>query len=201
MRRPITPSEVLAMRHARDAGASENEIAARHGRPRSTVSRIVCGRIKPEAGGPLANPKRLRVPDAVRQELLQTVSVHREFLHDGGPHVKTIARRYGLDPRSLRSRFLDRAVQWIDEFWAKVDKSAGPTACWPWRAGRLQCPGQSRDTWPGRYRGLDGTQHRAHILAWELSYGKVPDGQILRHTAESDSSCDVILCANPLHWR
>ena len=184
----ITNGEALAMRAlARDAGASEQEIAARHGRPVSTISRIVTGRILPQAGGPISSPKRLRVPASVRQELLQSVNVHSRFLNDNGPHTKTLARRYGLDARSLRSRFLDAAIRWIDGFWEKVDRSS-PTGCWPWTAGRLQCPGRPHVDWPGRYRGLDGRQHRAHILAWEFDrrWGGSTVNMILRHNGESD---------------
>jgi len=70
-------------------------------------------------------------------------------------------------------------------FWTKVDKSAGPDACWPWtgaitthRYGCVQF-----------YRRVLG----AHKVAYLLAHGPVPDGLQIRH------SCDNPPCCNPAH--
>lgn len=41
---------------------------------------------------------------------------------------------------SLAGRFLDLASlgpEWADAFWARVDRSGGPDACWLWTRGTL----------------------------------------------------------------
>ena len=68
-------------------------------------------------------------------------------------------------------------------FWDKVDRSAGPEACWPW----LGCV---------RRYGLvnvGGRQVRAHRRAWELTHGEIPEGLSLLHR------CDNPPCVNPAH--
>lgn len=74
----------------------------------------------------------------------------------------------------------------IDAFWAKVDKSGGPTACWPW-TGVL---------WKGYLYGhleRNGHKIKAHRHAWELTHGLIPDGLEICHT------CDNPPCCNPRH--
>lgn len=69
-------------------------------------------------------------------------------------------------------------------FWARVRR--GPDdACWEWQG--LQTPkgyGQVR---------FNGKNLRAHRLAWELTFGSVPDGMFVCH------KCDNPSCVNPGH--
>lgn len=78
----------------------------------------------------------------------------------------------------------------LSRFWAKVDKSAGPSSCWIWTAGR-QSQGYGAFYLPGRRQVL------AHRFALMLE-GEVPadGGQHALH------SCDNPPCCNPkhLHW-
>lgn len=72
-------------------------------------------------------------------------------------------------------------------FWSKVDKSAGPKACWRWLGG-LQ---KTR-----RYYGIcwrDGRHDKAHRVAWELVNGPIPEGLVVMHV------CDHGWCVNPDH--
>jgi len=73
-------------------------------------------------------------------------------------------------------------------FWAKVDRSAGPGACWMWRGARVgrvnEKYGQIR--WAGGYA-------MAHRVAYELMKGLIPAGLITDHL------CRVHLCVNPDH--
>ena len=75
-------------------------------------------------------------------------------------------------------------MRWPDSFWQRVEKrDAGE--CWPW-LGRLDADGYgilSRSTRP----------FRAHRLAFEITFGTIPDGLIVRHT------CDNARCVNPAH--
>lgn len=69
-------------------------------------------------------------------------------------------------------------------FWSKV-AIAGPDDCWLWQA----C---MSDNGYGFFR-LDNKQWRAHRVAWQLTYGDIPEELRVLH------KCDVPLCVNPNH--
>ena len=73
-----------------------------------------------------------------------------------------------------------------ERFWPKVQKSDG---CWLWIAGGDSATGY------GRIRmGPRGTpQANAHRVAWELTYGPIPDGMFVCH------HCDTPRCVRPDH--
>ena len=73
-----------------------------------------------------------------------------------------------------------------DRFWPKVQKSEG---CWFWIAG-----GDGPDGY-GRIReGRAGSRFLlAHRVAWELTYGPIPDGLFVCH------HCDNRRCVRPDH--
>lgn len=72
-----------------------------------------------------------------------------------------------------------------ESFWANVDKSRGPDACWPWTKGKAR-HGYGKATYQGR-------TVTAHRLAWELVNGPIPEGKYICH------SCDNPPCCNPAH--
>jgi hypothetical protein len=67
-------------------------------------------------------------------------------------------------------------------FWAMVDKSGGPDACWPWR-------GEIFEKY-GRFYPSHGKKVRAHRFAFGLA---AANGHVIRHT------CDNPPCCNPAH--
>ena len=69
--------------------------------------------------------------------------------------------------------------------WAKVDHSAGPDACWPWTATRI-------DKGYGRIK-VAGWYVLAHRVVWELTHGLIPPGLQVLH------KCDNPPCCNPAH--
>lgn len=73
----------------------------------------------------------------------------------------------------------------IDErFWSKVNVG-NFDECWEWQASR------NNDNY-GTFRV--GTKIKSsHRVCWELSYGKIPDGQQVLHR------CDNPPCCNPRH--
>lgn len=74
-------------------------------------------------------------------------------------------------------------------FWAKVDRSGGPTACWPWTGSATDGRGYGVLMGPGR-------KHlRAPRLSLALAGRPVPDGWDALH------SCDNPPCVNPAHLR
>jgi hypothetical protein len=72
-----------------------------------------------------------------------------------------------------------------ERFWAKVDKSGGPDACWPWL-------GSCNTNGYGTFRGFVPTEG-THRTAYILTYGPIPDEMCVCH------SCDNPPCCNPAH--
>lgn len=73
----------------------------------------------------------------------------------------------------------------VARFWAKVDRG-GPRDCWTWTASVTVNGGY------GQFRVRPRTL-RAHIVAWTLLVGPVPDGLVLDHL------CRTPRCVNPAH--
>jgi hypothetical protein len=76
-----------------------------------------------------------------------------------------------------------RRMPWPDRFWAKVDQSE---RCWIW-TGSVHQHGYGQTSSPGHPRA------RAHRVAYELTYGPIPDGLFVLH------HCDNPPCVNPKH--
>lgn len=86
---------------------------------------------------------------------------------------------------SIGCRVLSKTIPIEKRFWEKVDKSAGPTGCWPWIAS------QFTDGY-GHFRNSNKTV-RAHRFSWQLHNGQIPEGLLVCH------KCDNPLCVNPTH--
>lgn len=93
---------------------------------------------------------------------------------------------------TLRCRSADRAeayeATFPERFWAKVDQSGGPDACWPWTAS-LGTTGYGQVSRRGRMG------KKCHRIAWELTNGPIPTGGAILHV------CDNRPCCNPAHLR
>lgn len=75
----------------------------------------------------------------------------------------------------------------LARYWSEVNRAKAKGAdCWLWR-GATNGRGYGLFTLKGRQRVL------AHRLAWLVSRGDIPKGQVLRH------KCDHGLCVNPEH--
>ena len=84
-----------------------------------------------------------------------------------------------------------------DRLWAKVDRSAGPEACWPW----MPAPNENGY---GKIR-VGGQTRRAHRVAWELANERPPAGDVdhICHNQDTrcpgGSTCPHRRCCNPAH--
>lgn len=88
-----------------------------------------------------------------------------------------------------------------DRFWAKVDRSGGGAACWPWQASRTP-------SGYGRFgdRATQGGWRVAHRVAYQLVVGPIPEDMELDHTCHNrdvscpgGSECHHRRCVNPAH--
>jgi hypothetical protein len=80
----------------------------------------------------------------------------------------------------------------IDRFWRNVDKSCYLSEsykeigeCWTWK-------GTAKSGWYGHFC-VDGKRFYSHRLAYEMSFGPIPEGLIVCHR------CDWPPCCNPSH--
>jgi hypothetical protein len=94
--------------------------------------------------------------------------LHRYLMH--GDPVKCLVR--------------SQNVLLEDEFWGDVDVKS-ENECWIWR------PGKNRQGY-GKIC-IARQEYRAHRVAWELKFGKIPDGMLVLH------KCDNPSCVNPGH--
>lgn len=72
-------------------------------------------------------------------------------------------------------------------FWEKVDRSAGPNACWIWLASHDR-KGYAQFGTPDARSTL-----RAHRIAYEFMVGPIPEGLQLDHLCRNHG------CVNPAH--
>jgi hypothetical protein len=75
-----------------------------------------------------------------------------------------------------------------ERFWAQVDRSDGPDACWPWTGAQNPRNGYG-------YLTYRSAQRFAHRVALELSGQEIPVGLLVMHT------CENPLCCNPAHLK
>lgn len=80
-------------------------------------------------------------------------------------------------------------------FWAKVDKSGGPDACWPFMGCRHHGYGQIN---PGYFKNKPSKPMPAHVAAHILSIGPVPPGLYVLHKCPGKHNK---ACCNPSHLK
>lgn len=100
--------------------------------------------------------------------------------------LKIRVTRFDSEPG--HKQILGVSVRRWRRFWALVDRSGGPDACWPWRGGK------SPDNY-GRV-SLLGSDTSSHRAALSLSIGRwLTSSECALH------SCDNPPCCNPRHLR
>lgn len=77
-----------------------------------------------------------------------------------------------------------RKIIAIDKFWRRVDIRI-PEACWNWKSS-------FKSNGYGIIK-VNGKTLSAHRMAWEISYGPIPEGMLVLH------KCDNSACVNPDH--
>lgn len=81
-----------------------------------------------------------------------------------------------------------RAPSTEKRYWAKVDTSGGPDACWPWTGTKPKGYGRF---WDGTYMP-SGRGRYVHVTrwAWAEYIGPIPDGMFICHTCDNPSCCN-----------
>lgn len=83
--------------------------------------------------------------------------------------------------RDKTGRFVKTSL--CDRFWLKVEKTED--GCWLWK-GTRNVQGYGKISQGGQHKG-------AHRIAWELTFGPIPEGMNVLH------HCDNPPCVNPTH--
>lgn len=91
----------------------------------------------------------------------------------GSPFTTKVESSYGLDAEKA--------------FWGRVELTANPDKCWPWRAC-VNSDGYGHMVFRGKLT-------YPHRIAWFLTTGQEPQG-LLRHLV-----CDNPPCVNPRHLK
>jgi hypothetical protein len=191
------------MREQRAAGMTVQAVADFFEVDRAFCSRLLTGDLRPNAGGPLAPKERCQVltDPAVWQEIRRTLAVTTRYLNHP-VKLEALAKQFKLDARTLQSRVLDREVRLLDRFFATVDRTGGPDACWLWKGGHLK---RSDDPakWVSRFVETPHVIHRAHRFSYTLMLGPIPEGLILAHSpGPLDPRCpNATFCCNPEHFK
>jgi hypothetical protein len=73
----------------------------------------------------------------------------------------------------------------INRFWSKVNRTQDVRACWEWLASTTH-------NGYGQFK-VQNRSLRTNRVAWELTYGAIPQGLFVLHT------CDNPACCNPFH--
>jgi hypothetical protein len=90
-------------------------------------------------------------------------------------------------PRGRRPNPELRTLEAIaSRFWCKVKKTE---SCWLWIGAQTRGGYGCFGIWNGHKTDL----RRAHRFSYELTYGEIPTGLVVRHT------CDIRACVNPAH--
>lgn len=80
----------------------------------------------------------------------------------------------------------------IERFWEKV-KIGNSDECWEWQKAKDQC-GYGMIAKDNSWNIHEGAKtSRSHRIAWELTYGSIPEGLWVLHR------CDNPSCCNPKH--
>ncbi len=92
---------------------------------------------------------------------------------------------------SRQCRGEDSKARIRERFWARIDQSGGPDACWPWQ-GKSHADFGYGVLGIGGRRENGGRTEKAHRVAWLLTHGELPNLFVCH-------SCDSPLCCNPAH--
>jgi len=119
-----------------------------------------------------------------------------------GPHNGILnhntTRRCIVEPSSLSLADIRNVNRFKDFFWARVDRSGGPDACWKWQ-GTIGRSGYGVTSIPVGH--ADSKNRMTHRIAWLLTYGEI-SSLFICHTCDTPNKREDIsyrACVNPRH--
>ena len=137
---------------------------------------------------PGAYPSHAAPPDGAASACV--VDVHAFSSHVTGRAGYPLTRP-ARPPTTWDRHVACDGMTFLARFWAKVDKTGGPDACWPW------CGARNGDGYGLIFIRRDGTRRivrSAHRVAYALEHRTpIPDGLTLDHV------CRNPRCVNPQH--
>lgn len=135
---------------------------------------ITRGRVKQIVGHIVKGNKYSSVIDEMRN------------MREMGKGCKEIADYFGIAADKVYNMVGDINLVLDKWFWSNVDIK-DESDCWNWKGCCHNVTGY------GAIRRKPIRNGYSHRLAWELSFGKIPEDKVLRHT------CDNPKCCNPNH--
>lgn len=97
----------------------------------------------------------------------------------------------GMNARGYVAKKPRKKLDPIERFLAKVDKSGGPDACWPWSGGMRFEIGQKPD--PKRKGKTTHDAVSFRMFMWKLTFGEYPPKKLF------PEKCGNGRCCNPAH--
>lgn len=165
-------------------------VAVTYGLPtgtRITTNCLVAGRIEDAAGGVTSTIRPLTHPSEQAEGGLAVDATPKQCSIEGCGKSYLARGVCDMHYRRLRrSGHVPPKPPLVRRFWSKVAAGDG-RSCWTWTAAL-------NDSGYGVFN-LSGRMVRAHRIAYEFSYGPIPDGMQVDHV------CRNRQCVNPAHLR
>lgn len=98
----LNQADVIAMREAYADGATQLSLAAKYGLRQTAVSKVVCGLVHRDAGGPITNTGRASGERHGKSKLTSAQVDDLRFMHSLGYTNNELGERFGISTSQVR---------------------------------------------------------------------------------------------------